>query len=329
MKDSSPASLLAVSQKRAWVFFAATIMLSGILFALSWVFVTSVDPYAENGHDDGLYLASSPATVDRYKERLQQAPYTLVFGTSRSHLFSDDLLGESVLNLHAVYGWPISVRTFLYSLTPDHTRHIRRIIYLLDFHTFGAMPPTDRYAVYGPAARALYKAKGMRAYLEDSWAKLLAQRGPPPAQRIHARGFKIQHPPQVWDGLWRETWDRRQQEISPDQLSALADIKAFAKQHGVEITFITPTVSCVFSQQGLDRQKTIEQRQAFVRILGSYVELTTLPGLSDQTRYFADAVHLNYPGLQKALIDYPWQSQTIDQGTIGSIESLIFDRGCE
>lgn len=278
-----------------------------IFFAL-WLALHIIDPFWASDRQIGLYFRSAPPTIHQYKRLLSKDPYTLVFGTSRSHLLSDELVQEPVLNLHTVYGNPLSVNHFLQSLDSTQRGHIRHIIYLLDIHTFKA----DKNLVLdysdNPVRNALYEIQNMRALMKLSVERIKKNLSGDSDYYIHRRGYKVLTRPVIYDGIIRNHGNDLR--FDPAVVAVLKDIKAFAVNNHITIDFITPTFPTT-SLPTLDPEQIINQRQAIVNAIGDYAELSYVSGISDDWSLFADESHLNTAGTKALFALYPWKDYRV------------------
>ncbi|ARJ66547.1 hypothetical protein WV31_13150 [Magnetospirillum sp. ME-1] len=282
------------------------------LFAASLIACAWVDPYGERD-DTQIHFVSRPVTIAKYRRILGETQQTLVFGTSRSHQFSDQFLGESVLNLHAVYGHPTSVLAFLKTLSVSQRRNISRIVYLLDLHTFRPDGPIiDRY-YESPADVLRYHLTNLRGYGRDSINHLRLLWSGAHAMHLHPRGFLVQDRPLTFDGIGRDTPDS--QDFDPAIVKRLAEVKVFAETNSIEIRFITPVFSDIHLRR-LDASRLIAQRRTFAATIGSYAELSHFPGISDRPELFRDESHLNADGLHALFATYPWPERRVDAETM-------------
>ncbi len=290
---------------------AATMLLITAMIAVTYI----VDPYAEAEDADGIYFATSPATIPRYRDLLAREPHVLVFGTSRSRLISDRFVGDKVINFHALYGWPKAVLTFLEGLDEQRLRNVHRVIYLLDQQTFAA---TDEANVTYPTTalgRLAFRLRDLRGYTQQSFirASLLLRGGY--RYHIDPRGFTVEDRPETFDGVQNGVVGN--QSFDPAEIARLADIKAFGDKHGIPIEFITPVMP-VSRLKVLNRDLLFAQRRGFVNALGAYFEMTYIPGISDDDKMFADSSHINSYGTQKLYALYPWKDRLASRDNIES-----------
>ena len=291
-------------------FFASVVGLTLLLLLVALGAVVAVDPYAEHGDEAGLYLAFNQNTIHRYQEYLSQAPYTLVFGTSRSHMFSDGVTGRKVLNLHAVYGWPDTVSRFLEDLDDTQRNNVQGIIYLIDLHTFRHGDTLDNHVAQGGVQRFLNRVINFRSYAKETAAKVWAWATGQHDYHIHARGFRVLDIPRHWDGVWREALEPNYQSFEADEVRKLARVKEFAARHHIPITFMTPTLPDKTVRELLDGPQLCRQKQAFFEAIGPFADLTHVSGISDSEEYFADATHLNTAGAKTLFAAFPWPDRT-------------------
>lgn len=300
--------------------------LAGVLLiaALGISLTYLIDPYGEHGQEDGLYLAARPPTIDRYRDFLAKEPHVLVFGTSRSHMISDEVVGEKVLNLFAVYGWPQAVSAFLGGLDEVRLHNVRGIIYCLDLHTLVAPDVGAIYEPNGWYGRLRYRLDNLRAYIRDSAGKVWAKVTGRHSFHIHARGFKVQDERYGWDEIWRPGWRKESQRIDPVEVARLAEIKRFAEDRGIPILFMTPTLPDLTLNRDIDLDALRRQRRAIVGAISEYVELTRIPGISDRREMFSDASHLNAAGQRALFARYPWRDRVANRQNIeGFLNELV------
>lgn len=292
-----------------------SLALIGMLFAATYV----TDPYGEHGSERGIYFKANQNTISRYQEYLSNERHFLIFGTSRSHLFSDRHLGQKVLNFYAVYGWPRAVLGFLSALDQRQIKNISGILYLIDLHTFGAPPPLDDYRPLDRFDRIRNHLSNLRWYVKDSLTKLYRIARGSGDFHVHARGFKIEDTTRRWDGAWRATWQTDSQAFDRAEIARLAEVKAFASRHGIPIMFITPTLPEKTVKEFVNVELLRRQRRYFVEAIGEYYELTSMPGVSDHMAYFSDHTHLNQDGANALFATYPWNDRRVTAANIDGV----------
>jgi hypothetical protein len=294
-------------------FWIRTISAAALIFLCGMAGTYLVDPFAEFGRENGLYLETRPPTVERYKAYLARDRYTLVFGTSRAHLFSDELVGERLINLHPVYGWPESVWRFLQSLDARQISNIRRILYVIDFATLGPLPDGAGYRPFNAWSAFTYRMENLRAYFIGSYRKAMALATGDYRAHISARGFMVQDRPPEWSGkLLDEPAHVTGLTIDQAEISRLQDIKTFATAHGIPIVFMTATVSTELVDQVPGLREVIgEERAMLTKSIGEYVDLTIVPGISDRHDLMTDGMHLNARGVAALFALYPWSGHRV------------------
>lgn len=297
-----------IAHRRYTLFFVSVVSATLLLALAMMALISIIDPYAEAKGANGIYFASSPATIPRYRDLLAEEPYVLVFGTSRSRLFSDRLVGDKVINLHALYGWPKAVLTFLQGLDDKRLRNVRRIIYLIDNHTFAATPAANVYYPTTALGRLAYRLRHLRGYTEQSFIRMYLLATGTYRYHIDPRGFTVEDRPETFNGVQNGT--NEGQDFDPAEIARLADIKAFGEKHGIAIDFLTPTLPRS-RLKVMDLNIMFAQRRGFVQALGSYFDLTYLPGVSDDDTMFADSSHINSRGAQKLFSLYPWTDRVV------------------
>jgi hypothetical protein len=296
------------------VAFAAAFCLYCAIVAATYV----IDPFGEAPRARGAYFASDVPTIARYRTMLSEASYTLVFGTSRSHLLSDDILGEPVLNLFPLYGSPVSVDHFLRGLDQRQLGNIRRVIYLLDVHTFSKAGPFVMDYYSEPLANLKYRVLNFPMYVSRSLERLRKNRKRDMAGYVHWRGFLVPGRVVRWDG---SSISVNAQDFDPSIIGRLGEIKQFLDERNIAVEFVTPTVTAAHLR-ALDIGKLVALRRAILAEIGTYAELTYMPGISSSKELFSDDSHLNTEGVRELFSRYPWA----DRRVVASGAQLLFNQ---
>jgi|AGTN01.2.fsa_nt_gi hypothetical protein len=288
----------------AWMAGLTLVMVAALL-AVTY----AVDPYAESERDQGFYFASRPTTVVRYRALLRESPHALVFGTSRSHMVSDRFLGEPVLNLHAIYGNPLAVEHFLGGLDQVQAAHVTRVVYLLDLHVFADQDYLTLDYYEGNLSNLWYRLSNLWPYLVDSYQRVALNIRGNPRFHLDRQGYLVQNLPAVTSGTPEEP---KGILFGNNAFKALASIHEYCSKHNIPIEFITPTLlDSNFARY--DIEEVIAQRRRFIEILGSYIELTSIPGISERIELFRDDSHLNREGMGELFRLAPWAEFRVDR----------------
>jgi len=271
------------------------------VLAVPAVYVT-LDPFDEFGwrSPNRPVHAHTPLTAIRLTERLERAPHSLVFGTSRTQQISSELMGEPLLNLHTVYGNPRDIVRFLQSLPEAARNNIVRIYVLADLQTFERTylePDIDFRAT--PIERAVYRMRKFSAVdvvgLVREFGRMI--RGAP--YRLADDGALVPDQIARFAGAV-PTLAASYAGLGFAHAPNLASIQRFAEAIGRPVLFFTPTLSRAFVEAAGCRFFDA-YRRAVTQAVGDVRDLLYVPGISDNNALFVDESHLNRDGLRKLL----------------------------
>lgn len=276
---------------------------SGVLAAFFGVYLSLVtatnwlvDPEME-GHPAALSLVErrfyhSLASTKTLFDKLGGAKkYALVFGTSRSHLVSPDILGEDVLNFHALYGNPKSVDDFLGQLGEDQIASISKIYYLLDNATFSDNKSYPHFDYRSRLAPILYSVKTFCAdKISEAVKTVYRNRTGRYDYYLDENGYKIDVNEPTFDP---KTYTGRSEDVSfkADSMEALAAVDRFARSRGIPIVYYTAPLPDVYLRH-IDFEALAALRAAWANRIGGFYELTYLEGVSNDYSNFFDESHL-------------------------------------
>ncbi|GEM_PF-2490684 len=261
--------------------------------------VTWVDPFGEReSHGPMKTFASNVLTADKYLHQLQEGPHILVFGTSRSRHLSSELVGEPVINLHAIYGNPHAVKGFLDRLNPQQIKNIRRVIYLLDGHTFDGKKYFDETDYKSVLSSFIYRVKNTKSYISNSISKIKYNYTSSYASWIDDTGATHNINDPVFTG-YMPKFNEEQHSITQDNLILLKEIDSFFKNYGIDVSYVRPPLPMAYLHK-IDQSFILDPVRIFSNTLpdGIY-DLTYTPGVSENNKYFWDETHLNMVGTAK------------------------------
>lgn len=176
-------------------------------------------------------------------ELLKKTPYTLVFGTSQSHMIGSKMMGENVLNFQNLYAEPGDILNFLYQLDNTQLHNIKQIIFLIDLRAGAVRIDTNLLDYHKRTNKYLldtlnieklkrifldlkYNFTTFDAYLESDGSIRYLD----PAKHIN---MILQY--RLKDSLLLKYNDRL--------INDIIKINSFAKSHHIKIKYITPVTN--------------------------------------------------------------------------------------
>ena len=194
-------------------------------------------------------ISASETTTYFLTERLRSEEATLVFGTSRTNQIASPILGETALNLHYVYGNPNVVGDFLSRLDSSQWQNVRRIVFLVDFHTLEPGEFTrdvDRF--FAPSKLSDWMVsmlESMRpARIGRALASLWSNVAGAPSLYVTGDGAIFSKHQPEWNGVVPRALEQEERSKWTFELARhLGRIEKIAEQHGVPVLFVTPLVS--------------------------------------------------------------------------------------
>lgn len=263
-----------------------------LLAATNW----AVDPEME-GHPAALSLVkrrfyhSLASTRTLFDKLGGPQKYALVFGTSRSHLVSSDILGENVLNFHALYGNPKSVADFLSQLDDKKIASISRIYYLLDNATFRDAKFSPHFDCRSRLSPILYSLKTFSAEkILEAVKTVYRNRTGRYDYYLDADGYKVNVNERTFDPK-AYTGQSEDASFAADSMAALGAVDRFARSRGIPIVYYTATFPDVFLRR-MDFEALAALHRGWAGQVGGFYELAYFEGVSDDYSNFLDESHL-------------------------------------
>jgi len=239
---------------------------------------------------------------------LKENKYTLVFGSSRDVRISSNMLNESVLNLANLYTEPGDIYNFLSQLNSRQIGNIRKILFLVDVHTFRDEINKNKIDYINTNYTSLISD----VFLMNS-SKILSTKNDlvfnyikKPDYYIHKDGSSI---PFIEKTTYQTSVvfkSQERQRYTKKSLLTFTKINDFVKNNQIETIYFTPTfMDMMFAKIDLNLEKEKYKHLLENNIKGLHIllYLNKVSNLKDNNHYFAfsDASHLNAKYLKKSL----------------------------
>ncbi|KIL97737.1 hypothetical protein CCC_00798 [Paramagnetospirillum magnetotacticum MS-1] len=290
-----------MNDRRYLVWFLISALVWGVM---ALAVVEAYDPYGENASriwSDKPRYAVRVLTARRLAAKLEEGPYDIVFGTSRSAMLSRDATDRPTLNFYPVYGNPRMVMDVLEHLGPRQAGHVGTIYYALDLPTFCESCGVEDTRWRSDIWTAVYKL----AHLPEAVSRL-------PLDVVRNlrgntgtwvdNGAVLDLRPESGNGAWldRGAVAPMVMPVEDATLDRLAVLDRLIRQKGWRVEYFTPPLP-VATLAVSDRAVLADLKRRLLERIPQLHDLTYLPGVSENPRLFADATHLNPRGGRAAI----------------------------
>jgi len=299
-------------------------LIIGLFVVYSSIFIIVnifIDPYNEIGlvkySMNKNIFQDSLLTYNTILKNLKNDHYTIVFGTSRSHLLSEEVLNDKVLNLHSLYGNPKNIFNVLNKLSKVEISNINKVYYLLDFHVFN----TDTYRKFDtsnflPQIYYLIRNTNSIKIVDSLKLLVLNMTGKYNSYIDRESGSAV-----MKDSIEMEFINLEYKpylEYNKEVYSYLSKIDNFFKKHNIEVVYFTPPLySGVLKNFDLDILK--KQKELYLDHIDGFYDFTYVESISDDESMFKDVTHLNIEGMKlivkkiQVQNDYYITKETLDK----------------
>lgn len=239
-------------------------------------------------------------SIQKY-EMLRNGKYSLVFGTSRSHLISSKMINSPMLNLHSIYGNPFSVMTFLSQLSDKQISNVKEIFYLIDLHAFNDKKIKDKIN-FKDYSHLKYTVKNLhKINIVDLYENIKINNTKNNLGYINQEGSQVYvNSKQSYHINELKNINKiDNQEYSQQDIEEIGRVDKFCKKNNIKITYFTPTFD-IPSLLKLDLEK---EKNKLKDILNQGIDsiqvlyyIDSISNLEKDNRYlgFARFAHLNY-----------------------------------
>lgn len=291
-----------------------------------FAFVQYIDPSGRRANNTGenwKLFRSDILTTKKYIDFLEEKPYSLVFGTSRSLLLSPEFLHDDIINLYSIYGNPNAVLRFLKRLNSKQVKNIKHIYYLIDFHAFNGKQDFNEldYSKFLERWQYVFKTFGVNSIFSSIDRIYLNAFGSPDFH-ISDYGYKVMIQDRFANPNFHAT-DRYKEEVHATQefkeetVALLHDIDLFVKERNIPTTYFTGTLPVDFLKI-MDPLKLRKLQDTFLQQIEGYYELHYIQGISEDITNFSNMTHLNAKGMQKVFGTGKYKDHYV---TVENIES--------
>ncbi|MBT3237407.1 MAG: hypothetical protein HOL37_10775 [Rhodospirillaceae bacterium] len=285
---------------------------------LAFAAVELVDPKGENDFSIGLErnYFSSVLNAQRQLQTLSVRPSAVIFGTSRSAYLSPDVIGTSVINMQVIYANPHAVLDFLGRLDDTQISNITEIYYLLDYFTFNGERNYDRVDYESTVERLVYKIKSLGlGKIQLAWQKIINNLTDSDMSYVTVDGYLMAISENTFDG--KVGGEPYPQDFQEDTVGELSKVDAFAKQHGVAITyFMAPFPEATLGRLDFGRH-ALFSRSVLKHIDGFY-DWTYVESMSRFADQFSDGAHVKYALLKRLFQELRTPEYYVDGGNVGT-----------
>lgn len=289
----------------------STLKISILLFLILLIINYIVNP---NMKFDNKSLKNNYFSTIEYakklKIKLSDDKYTLIFGTSRSALVSNDTLNSEVLNIGVIYGSPHSVYTFLSSLTKKEISNIKEIYYLVDLHTLNSNSKFVKNDDFMSDDSFIQSIKNLisinfqdlyRIYLKLKFTLFGSE------YIVHENGYSVKKDSDIMAlPKFNVSTDQKYDDSALEKLKIIND---FCIKNNLKITYYTATFIDEWLSKQVDPNIIIERWSKILDLgIKGFYGLWYIPEVSSinkEGKYnFSDYSHMNYNTLKYVYENY-------------------------
>ncbi|WP_319777804.1 ankyrin repeat domain-containing protein [Maridesulfovibrio sp.] len=285
--------------------------LAALIIALILTVNIIIDPYGEfrliEGNYNKLKFKNLKSSALKVASKLYDGQYTLVFGSSRTMLVSEEILGEPVLNFStSIYVNPGDILALLKTLDEKQIKNIKQIYYLIDINSFhyesSAPELASKAALFMESFRNIGPDK-----IEDAWKCVKNNVGPEPEHPNFIDEFGVLHKK---DESYKDNVVVFNSHfVSQYYLDKLAEINSFCIKNRVKITYFT-VPWCQNLNTGQQAKLNAILNSA-ISSCSSYYDLFGNTDFTGHKNLFSDPTHLTSTGLKKLFNKRYWTQDKI------------------
>ncbi|ACS81668.1 ankyrin repeat domain-containing protein [Maridesulfovibrio salexigens] len=290
---------------RKWTILTIS-TLAALIFALIFTVNIVIDPYGEfrliEGKYNKLKFKSLKSTARNVASKLYEGKYTLVFGSSRTMLISEEILGEPVLNFStSIYNNPGDILALLNTLDEKQVKNIQQIYYLIDINSFhyenSAPELSSKSTLFLESFRNIGPDK-----IADAWKCIIDNLGPKSEQPNFIDEFGVLH--KEGTSYKNNAVVFSSHSVTNYYLDKLSKINNFSKSHNIKTIYFTLPWKDKLPPLQQDKLDTIFGMIS--HIISTYYDFNKDENLGLNQNFFSDPTHLNSKGLKKLFKGQHW-----------------------
>lgn len=268
-------------------------LLSFLIFSVNFV----IDPYGEFRFVESVFnrfkFEAHMTTALQVASKLTNSKYSLIFGSSRTMLISEHLLGEPVLNFStSIYRNPGNVFAFLEMLNDQQVKNIKHIYMLIDINGFGYTNIAPEMVSRNKLRLAAFENISPKKCLDalDCMRRNICSSSQPKDNYIDEFG--------VLHALAHKFEDKSitfKSECSNYYITKLLSVKHYCSTYNIPVTFFTvPWFRSLPEKLQIDLNKILNEIKSKSIPL---VDLQFCNELYGKENFFLDSSHMNAAGL--------------------------------
>ncbi|NDV22176.1 ankyrin repeat domain-containing protein [Desulfovibrio sp. JC022] len=285
--------------------------LAAIIFALIFTVNIVIDPYGEFRIIESDFNKFKFKTLNtsalNVASKLYDGKYTLVFGSSRTMLVSEEILGGPVLNFSSsIYNNPGDILALLKMLDERQIKNIKQIYYLIDINSFHYLESAPELASKTTFFLEKFRNIGPNK-LKDAWRCLLDNLTPHPGKLNNIDEFGVLHKketpykdkPPIFSSHY----------VTSYYLEKLTAIDALCEKNSIKIIYFSiPWAQPFFDFQQAKLNKILDRT---ARACNGFYDLHLKTELTGKKVFFIDPSHLNTKGLKMLFQGPYWNNNGI------------------
>ncbi len=309
--------------KNILIIFLAFLSFLILMFFLVFI----IDPYQENEFSLDLKysMGGGYGLYKKLLKKLNNEPSILILGTSRSRIISQEIIDtkNQVLNMHVLYGNPISINEFFNSLNFKQISNIKKIYFLLDTHVFCGSNTINKELKDNFTKRLInqihtFDLKKIRV----SYKKLIINKFPKftfdenyvPWFYVSNSGETIFVQDRTYNGGTHE--GIHDPNFSIETMQFLNEIDKWTKINKKDIIYFTPPHTLNDFQGHLDNnyiREIILQRLNILEYIDGFYDFSLVQDLSNKNTFWEDSFHLNPRGYKHLFNNIKWKDYYVDK----------------
>ncbi|WP_421903769.1 ankyrin repeat domain-containing protein [Maridesulfovibrio sp.] len=270
-----------------------------------------VDPYGEyrivEAPFNKLKFKAQKTSALQVASKLYDDEYTLIFGSSRTMLISEDILGEPVLNFStSIYNNPGDILALLETLDEKQIKNIKQIYYLIDINSFhyqnSAPELASKLALFMESFRNIGPQK-----IEDAWQCITENLGPESDKPNYIDEFGVLNKEEAPYKDKKPFFSSHY--VTSYYLDKLTEINSFCKKNSIPTIYFTIPWIKPFAENQSFFLKKIMRKIPTTQI--DFYDFYLNTDITGNKNLFTDPSHLNAKGLKKIFTPPYWTKDRI------------------
>jgi len=315
-------------------YIKSVLIISVSIYAILFVLVKIiVDPYNEFNLfeleiNKTTYTVSRKITPYLLSDKLIEHKYNLVFGTSRSALVDNEILGAETLNLSpGVYGNPTDVYHFLSTLSEQKLNNINTIYYLVDYHVFNTKKSYYEDFSY-PNTLFLRLINSLKTFhindIESAYTTVKYNLQNYTGYKIGENGndiFSKEFLPSKKENFLTFV-HTEPLTFSSKSFQDLKRLNEFCIEHKIPITYFNFPIYSKYLKT-FDMNEIEKQMGHVLESVKEVYELRYTPSISNDFTMFSSVNHVNYTGLKEAMKYFQEDNLINKNNIVNSVNTKI------